>query len=121
MKRNPEELRRRVKLAEDFISSSDPDLVPQEITPILKLMPGGKDGDWLKGLKRGTVFLTRPKALDKGNPLLEEYHIVRHNRRVVLMCSNIDPRNIRYVWVSTKEFSECMELFQVLQEGTDDE
>ena len=108
------------------------DLIDQEdnITQ-LKLLPGGKDGNWLWKLHVGAVFLTRPrpqKAKDaygriidiQEHNLMQLEIVVKEPKGLVIkLYSSLNEEH--YTWEDSKLFSERFDLVTILYEGNNDE
>jgi hypothetical protein len=87
----------------------------------LRIVPGGKDGsgNWLIGLKEGTVFLTRPVKTDNKNILsfeLLQFHIKMKWKRAVWLHRNFPHAN-EDIFVDSIIFSQQFELIEIQQDG----
>lgn len=106
-------------------------ILPEEENVLqLKLLPGGKDGNWLWNLNYSAVFLCRPKAQKMKNQFgavidveehnLMELHVDDKEPRGLCVClfTNLNEEN--YTWVDSRLFSERFDLVCIRFEGFKD-
>lgn len=95
---------------EDYNSAEENHEADRKV--VLKLLPGGRNINWLRDLAAGTVFASRPKGT-KGI-ILEIYIVNNHSLRTTGLA--LDSNDLRTVWytVDTVRFSEANELVEVL-------
>lgn len=92
----------------------------QEREPLLRIVPGGRDGDgnWLIKLNEGCVFLTRPLGDGKVKTFeLLQFHLVQKWRRACYLQRNF-PRVNEDIFVDSLIFSNLFELVEIQDDGT---
>ena len=84
--------------------------------PLLKVIEGGKppvDPNWLRQLEPGSVFVCRPRNLNKTIHTLDQYHVTYHGGRSTLLYHNLNGM-INEEPVDNMRFSVNMELIEVI-------
>jgi hypothetical protein len=83
---------------------------------------GTTGGNWLGNMKRGSVFLYRPINASKTIDLTEGHVQFKSDKATMLFIRRPDdPSKGLYSWAHNVNFSDGMELIEILQEGTDEE
>lgn len=86
----------------------------------LQLLPGGKGTggpNWLMKLNCGDVFLVRPKFAKQFN--LDVFRVEFKGIRVVQLA-NIASTGLIHYWVESSDFSDAMELIEVINDEQDE-
>ncbi len=76
------------------------------------VIPGGKDGDWLKNMPEGTVFLARRKN-DKGF-IASEFEIEHKIRGHAMLTQHADGESHTY-WVINIVFCSALDLLEIIR------
>lgn len=76
------------------------------------VIPGGKDGDWLKNLPVGTVFLARRK--NDNNFLAAEFEIEAKAQRHTMMTQHSDGESHTF-WAINFVFCSMLDLLEVIR------
>ena len=89
--------------------------------PHLSIITGGRDntGNWLIGLKEGSVFLCRHKKDDK-EFILVQFHIKKKWNMAVWLHSNFPIHQSGDYFVHSLKFSQQHELVELQQDGEPD-
>lgn len=92
-----------------------------ELAPHLKVMDGGKGGNWLVNLKVGTEFLCQMR---KANPLSPEafvylqFKVQAKTEKSILLVTDVNQETMQFV--NPTRFCNMFDWVETLREGEDD-
>lgn len=94
--------------------------IEEQPIPVLKLLEGGKDDNWLMTLSEGTVFVAKEKfvpgpstgQIDR-NDNLTEYALIFKGKKVAKLHVRLGPNEME-IWKDALIFSRNNNLIEIL-------